>query len=122
MLQCIDPRDKLYQDIDDVAVTMRKRAMDGYGLSTDKMWQLFERNSPLYNLWKWMTMRIVSNQHEEKPSKVTSSYRDAVITDLFGLQSHERLNGLLGVLFKDNRSELMHHSQEASISENNILR
>lgn len=69
-----------------------------------------------------MTMRIVSYQHDEKPSKGTSSYRDAVITDLFGLQSQERLHGLLGVLFKENRSDLMHHSQEASISESNILR
>lgn len=86
------------------------------------MWQLFDRNTSLYNLWKWMTMRIVSYQHEEKPSKGTSSYRDAVITDLFGSQSHERLHGLLSVLFKENRVDLMHHSQEATISENNILR
>lgn len=121
ILQCIDPDDSYYQNIDDIAVIMRKRASEGYGLATDKMWQFFVRNSPLYNLWKWMSMRIRSLKQEEKPTKGVSSYRDAVITDLFSLQNHERLHGLLSVLFKENRLELLHHSQEASIPENNIL-
>lgn len=69
-----------------------------------------------------MSMRIRSLKQEEKPTKGVSSYRDAVITDLFSLQNHERLHGLLSVLFKENRLELLHHSQEASIPENNILR
>jgi len=33
ILQCIDPRDTLYANIDDIAVLMRKLAIEGYGLS-----------------------------------------------------------------------------------------
>ena len=33
ILQCIDSRDSIYKEIDDIAVRMRKLAIDGYGLS-----------------------------------------------------------------------------------------
>ncbi|KAI2806893.1 hypothetical protein BLOT_008853 [Blomia tropicalis] len=106
ILQYIDSRDNLYQNLDDISVKMRRLAVDGYGLSTDKMWQLFEKGEPNYNLWKWMSLRIPP-LNNDKPTKSTS-----IVRDIFSPHNGERLNGIFNVLFGESRTQLLHNEEK----------
>lgn len=70
-----------------------------------------------------MAIRIVPNPGEKSPKAGGGDSKNSAerVKDLFSLHSHERLYGLLGVLFNDNRSQLLHSCEPASIADSNLL-
>lgn len=96
----------------DVAISMRKLAQDGYGLTPDKLWQMFKSNTDIYCAWKWLALRIVplldepgtktaGQQQEDSPRPSANSGHD-----LFGSSCPERLHGIIRVLFNKKRTQL----------------
>lgn len=109
-------RDCLQHEADqqqhDVAISMRKLAQDGYGLTPDKLWQMFRPNTDIYCAWKWLALRIVplldepgtktqQQQQGESPRPSANSGHD-----LFGQHCPERLHGIIRALFNKKRTQL----------------
>ncbi|XP_027194513.2 GATOR complex protein mio [Dermatophagoides pteronyssinus] len=97
ILQCIDSRDSIYKEIDDIAVRMRKLAIDGYGLSAEKLWDMFCKDNPLHFVWKWIYMHI--NRNDPKNQALKSS-NEEISYDIFALHNTERFFGVMGILFE----------------------
>ncbi|XP_054158947.1 GATOR complex protein MIOS-B-like [Oppia nitens] len=121
ILQCIDSRDTVYESIDDIAVKMRKLALDGYGLSNDKLWQMFPNDTTLYNVWKWIESHLVDKE------KNTSLLAKNLITneeDLINSQDAQRLYGVRSILMESDtklkiQSEVViFHNESKSFDKN----
>ena len=81
-----------------------------------------------------MAIRIAPNVEDKAPPKekgasaaagstaAGSASTTAAAKDLFGAHNHERLFGILGVLFNDARTQLVHPSELATVTDSNFLR
>ncbi|OTF78204.1 hypothetical protein BLA29_001965, partial [Euroglyphus maynei] len=109
ILQCIDSRDSIYKEIDDIAVRMRKLAKDGYGLSAEKLWQMFCKDNPLHFVWKWIYMHLSRNDQKNQPLK---SSNEEIAYDIFSLNNTERFFGVMDILFvKESPKKYLHPSK-----------
>ncbi|KPM02469.1 hypothetical protein QR98_0008830 [Sarcoptes scabiei] len=111
ILQCIDSTDNIYKEIDDIAFRMRKLAIEGYGLSIEKLWQLFRKDNPLHFVWKWVTTRIESADSMKVRFGAKQSIDKA--HDIFAANSREKFAGIVEILCrKDSGGKELQHSGE----------
>ena len=101
ILQCIDSKDSFYESIDDIAVIMKERAQNGYGLTKNNLWQMFPKNSSLHSVWKWASLRIKLGDDEQ---------------NFFSPDEPGRLKGIYSILFV--RDRLIDQSEFVSKSRN----
>lgn len=85
------------------------------------MWQIFRPNSPLYNVWKWMNIRIKAKAEEKDLLLNEKGKESSRLRDVFIQHNQERFNGVIGVLFNETRTQLLHSSELVAIPESNYL-
>ena len=73
------------------------------------MWQMCLKNSPLYNAWKWVSIRLKAKAEEKE--HYNEKGKDFKSKDFVSLKNQERFNGILNVLYNDTRTQFLHSTE-----------